>query len=207
MKFYNIYRRENLCLIKFTSFISSMFPFSLFLILKYHDNNIVLLKHIPLLKNIKLNLIVIFIFLITLISVGYVFYFFKIKIKNDRKNKLNKEKYHLRDIVQEKTNTSSYLLSNVLPVITLDMDNKENIIFMIILIILLAFMYIKNDLYYINPLYDLINIRIYNAECYKLDSEVSSLKLVISLIPLYEFQDNVYEGIDYKDILIIREKK
>ena len=198
MRFINRYRRENLYLMKLTSFISSMFPFSVFLILKYYDNYEMIFKYIPI--NVMVNSILV----VTLISIGYVFYFFKIKIKNDKKNKLNKEKYHLENIMQEKTNTSSYMLSNVLPVVTLDMDNKASIIFMIILIILLAFMYIKNDLYYINPMYDLINIKVYNVDCYKLDSKISTSKLVISLVPLYEFEDNRYEGVDFRDILIIR---
>ncbi|KFX55793.1 hypothetical protein KU41_15300 [Clostridium botulinum] len=194
MNLTNGLKTQKLYFMKITSFISSMFPLSAFLVLKYNNNYKVILKYIPV--NIIINLI----FTITLLSLIYIIFFFKIRIP---KGHFNRKQYHLRNIVQERTNTSSYLLSNVLPVITLEMDNMYNIIFLIILIFLLGFMYIKNNLFYINPIYDLINIKVYTSQVFENNSNNSKKLFIISCVTLYEFDDNKYEGIRFGDILII----
>lgn len=190
----NKFSRENILLLKITSFISSMFPLSLFLLLKYGKNNK------KLFMDIEAKHIVVFIFIVELISILYIIYFYKWKTN---KGAFNVKDYHLKEIRLEKTNTSNYLLANVLPIITLDMEKRYSLIFYICLIILLGFMYIKNNLYYINPLYDILNIKVFSASVYYKDKLNPEITFIISMISLYEFDNNIYRGIRFGDILII----
>ncbi|WP_270215275.1 hypothetical protein [Clostridium butyricum] len=194
MNILNRYRTQNLYFMKIASFISSMFPFSVFIVLKYQHNYNVVLKYI------HINILVNSIFLITILSSLYVIYFLKMKIFS---RNFNRKQCHLKNINQEKTNTSSYLLSNVLPVVTLEMDSMNNVIFVSILILLLAFMYIKNNLYYINPIYDLINIKVYKADVFENQRNNCKNLFIISCVTLYEFNNNHYEGIRFGEILFI----
>ena len=193
----NKFSRENILLLKIASFISSMFPLSLFLLLKYVKNN----KKIFM--DIEAKHIVVFIFIIELISILYIVYFYKWKTQ---KGYFNVEDYHLKEIRLEKTNTSNYLLANVLPIITLEMEKSYSLIFYICLIILLGFMYVKNNLYYVNPLYDILNIKVFSASVYYKDKLNSEITFIISMVSLYEFDNNIYRGIRFRDILIITEE-
>lgn len=203
MRFLNSFRRQNLWLIKLTSFISSMFPFSLFLLIKYYNN------HNKVVWIINVNNIVFMVSLITILSIIYMIYFYKIKVANYSNSNLNMVNFTFKNLIQEKTNTTGYLLSNVLPVVTLDMESYEGVIFIVVLLVLLAVMYIKNNLFYINPIYDILNIRIYNAECYAEGSNTPKCKFIISLIPIYEFgntNSNVvtrYKSVEFEDLLIV----
>lgn len=190
----NKFSRENILLLKITSFISSMFPLSLFLLLKYGKNNK------KLFMDIEAKHIVVFIFIVELISILYIIYFYKWKTN---KGAFNVKDYYLKEIRLEKTNTSNYLLANVLPIITLEMEKRYSLIFYICLIILLGFMYIKNNLYYINPLYDILNIKVFSASVYYKDKLNPEITFIISMISLYEFDNNIYRGIRFGDILII----
>lgn len=193
----NSFRQEKLYLLKLSSFITSMFPLSIFLCLKYFKDYKLFLGIIP--RNIFVNLFM----GMEIIALIYVIYFYKLKCKSSQLNILNKE---LKDVSQERTNTSSYLLSNVLPVITLEIESNYNFIFVFILILLLGFMYIKNRLFFINPLYDIVNIKTYSGEARDVGSINFSRKTIISLVNIYEFTNNNYEAIEYGDILIVIKK-
>lgn len=196
MRLINNFRINNLFLLKLTSFISSMFPFGLYLLLNYYKDYNLAFNLIPI------NIIIYIIIVIILLSCIYVVYFFKISIKSNRHNRAN---YSFKNLVQERTNTSSYLLSNVLPVITLETDSIKNILFLIALLVLLGFMYIKNDLYFINPLFDILNIKVYQAEVYENDNTNSNKQVtyIISTKYIYENVIDPYKGIKINNIVII----
>lgn len=187
-------------ILKITSFISSLLPLTVFLFLKYINNNRVF-------HNIKLltpNNIVIFLGVIQVISILYVVIYYKYFI-NRRNN--NYIKIRISNVKQEKSNTSNYLLSNVLPIISLDFKDMAGITFVVLIIIFLAFMYVKNNLYYINPLYDIIGIKVYSCNIKLLndnDQEVKEInKTLISIVNLYEFNNNRYKAIENVDTVII----
>lgn len=194
MYLFNSYRIQKLYLMKIASFISSMIPLSVFIELKYYNNYEIIIKYVPV------NILVNSIFSITILSLIYIIYFFKISIP---KGSFNRNIYRIDNIVQEKTSTSTYLLSNVLPVVSLGMDNMYNIIFMIILILFLSFMYIKNNMYYINPIYDLINIKVYRADVFENENRNLKNICIISCVTLYGFDNTDYEGVKFGEILII----
>ena len=192
------HRFENLIFMKICSFISSMFPFSFYLTLKYWNEYTLVFGIIP--QNIIANSI----FVIEIISILYLVNFFKYEIKNGNFNK--ETNYHLKEIKQEKTSTSSYLLSNVLPVVTLEIDKMYSVIFLVSLIFLLAFMYIKNNLYFINPLYDILGIKVYQGNIFQDKVQNKNIQYVISVGSIYDFNDNMYEGVAHKDTLFITKK-
>lgn len=194
----NNFRTEKLYILKITSFLTSMFPLSLYLLLKYINEDEKVFKYI------QINIFFISLFIIEIISIFYILYFFKRKII--KSSNLNRKSYKIKNITQEKTSTSNYLLSNVLPVVSLNTDNVSNIIFFVVLLLLLSFMYIKNDLYYINPLYDIINIKSYKGDVYLNNERENEIKFIISSIPLYEFNTREYTGIKFKNILIISKR-
>lgn len=187
-------------ILKITSFISSLLPLTVFLFLKYINNNRVF-------HNIKLltpNNIVILLCIIQVISISYVIIYYKYFV-NRRNN--NYIKIRISNVKQEKSNTSNYLLSNVLPIISLDFKDMAGITFVVLIIIFLAFMYVKNNLYYINPLYDIIGIKVYSCNVKLLndnDQEVKEInKTLISIVSLYEFNNNRYKAIENVDTIII----
>lgn len=194
MNLFNSYRIQKLYLMKIASFISSMIPLSVFLVLKYYNNYEIVMKYIPV------NILVNSIFGITILSLIYIICFFKILIP---KGNFNRNIYRMENIVQERTSTSTYLLSNVLPVVALGMDYMYNIVFLVVLILFLSFMYIKNNMYYINPIYDLINIKVYKADVFENGNRNLKNIFIISCITLYGFENTDYEGIKFGDILII----
>lgn len=203
---------DNYNLMKICSFISSMFPFVVYIFLKYGNDRTYLIKNkfnnkilqyvinLATPRNIAISIII-----ITCISIVYVIYFFRVRINNNKRNSYLNIQIH-GELVQDKTNTSNYLLANVLPIITLETDEMYKVIFLVILIILLGFMYIKNNLYYINPLYDLMKIKVYTAEVVviKKNKVVDEIdKVIISTVNLYDFKNHTYSCVEGVDNIII----
>lgn len=189
--------------IKILSFISSMFPLSIYLILNYFGEYNMLYG----VKYLNPHNIVVAIAVLEFISIIYIIVFYKKSIYSENNNYI---RVKLENPIQEKTNTSNYLLANVLPIITFEMDNANKIIFICILILLLGYMYIKNNLYYINPLYDIINVRIYNCKIIVVDNTGKTIKvldkIVVSKFHLYKFENRVYKAIEEKDTVVIVEE-
>lgn len=187
-------------ILKITSFISSLLPLTVFLFLKYINNYRVFHS----IKLLTPSNIVIFLIVIQVISISYVIIYYKYFI-NRRNN--NYIKIRISNVKQEKSNTSNYLLSNVLPIISLDFKDMAGLTFVVLIIIFLAFMYVKNNLYYINPLYDIIGIKVYSCTIKLLndnDQEVREInKTLISIVNLYEFNNNKYEAIENVDTIVI----
>lgn len=187
-------------ILKITSFISSLLPLSLYLFIKYFRHGRVLHK-IHLLTP---NNIVVFLMLLEIASVVFVVYYYKIYTQSNNDNTI---RVKLSNIQHERVNTTSYLLSNVLPIITLNFRDMAGIAFIILLIFLMAIMYTINNLYYINPLYDLIGIKTYTATIIQIDENDNKIKelhkTIISTINLYEFDNSKFKAIENVDTLII----
>lgn len=193
-------------LLKITSFISSMFPFIIYLTLKYWNST----EGFDICNYVTPKRIVILILGLCILSILYIIIFYNFFIKNN--DNVNYKRIKLsKGISKEKTNTSDYLLANVLPVVTLEMDEVYKIIFIIIIVILLGIMYIKNNLYYINPLYDLIDVKIYSGEVTIVDNnnveQKDINKMIISKINLYTFKNKYYKAIEGIDTIIITEEE
>ncbi|MBU3106967.1 hypothetical protein [Clostridium gasigenes] len=201
-KIVNNFNSPKMLLVKIASFITSMFPLSLFLVLKYYNEYTLFLGKIP--RNIFANTL----FIIEIFSIIYIIYFYKFK---KTKGAVNVDKYHFENIIQQKNNTTNYLLANVLPVITLELDKTYNFIFFIVLFFLLGYMYVKNNMVHINPLYDFMNVKIYSCKIYKFSKNNPNIKIeipnstVISTIDIYGFDNSIYKGALLGDVLLVRE--
>lgn len=144
-------------ILKITSYISSMFPFSIYVFFLYMNDT----YRFKYLFGITPQIAVWSLMIAQICSIIYVLYFYLYKIKKDGNNFINAKFYNLK---AEKTNTSNYILANVLPIATVDLDTELKSIFIILILILLGIMYVKNNLYYINPLYDLLGIKVYQGD-------------------------------------------
>lgn len=194
-------------LFKLVSFITSLFPLSLYIWLNNKGDTRVI-KGLEQLDWLTVERIAIAQILVQLIALLIFFSLFMICIKFG--TNINKTKYYLTDISKDKSNTTSYLLSNVLPIIAFDITTLNDLIFLAVLIIALAFMYIRNNLYYINPLYDILKINSYTAVIYKIDDdelineENAHQVQIMSLINIYK--NGTYIGNEFVDVLIIKEQ-
>jgi len=146
---------------------------------------------------------------ICIISTIYVIFFYK-KIINNIDCSI---KYiRVSNLRKEKANTTNYLLANVLPIATISVDTELKALFVIFLLIILGFMYIKNNLYSTNPIYDIIGIKVYEGTVEILDLDNSSLILskyettIISKEDIFEFKDNCYVAINQEDSFFIKGK-
>lgn len=206
-------KTNNYILMKSCSFISSMFLVVLYLTMQYSGNNEVLISFrfknnyllneaIKLITPVNICRLLI---VAEVLSVIYIIYFFKVRPRIKRKNNYLRLKIK-GNIIQDRSSTTSYLLANVLPIITLELDRGYKIIFFILLILILGYMYIKNNLFYINPLYDLLNIKIYSGVLETVNERSTPReinKVIISTVNLYEFKDRIYIGIEGVDNIII----
>lgn len=203
-KYANNFRINNFIFIKVVSFITSMFPLSIFLFFKYTNEYTKFIEYIP--KNIFANVF----FVIEIFSTFILFFFFRMTDMSKKINlskRHNIKRYHLEDVVRDKNTTTNYLLANVLPMIALEIDYDYNFIFFIFLFFSLGFMYIKNDLFYNNPFYDFIGIKVYTCKVFEVGVNnkyvKSNISIVLSKSSVYDFDNAEYRGIVFKDVLVI----
>jgi hypothetical protein len=187
-------------ILKIASFISSLFPLSVYLFIKYFGNEKAFNNNGLLTPNNTALVLVLF----EVASVFFVIYYYKVYLKSNNNNFI---KIKLSNIQQEKANTTSYLLSNVLPIISLDFSDVAGVTFAILLVLFMGIMYLKNNLYYINPLYDLIGVKTYNATIISIDDDDNKIKelhkTLISTINLYEFDNSKFKSLENSDTLIV----
>ncbi|NGT49048.1 hypothetical protein G6Z17_08485 [Clostridium perfringens] len=144
-------------LLRGTSYISSIFPFSIYMFLVYKDDNYKFYD-----VNFLTPKFAVWILLVMQVASWlYLFYFYKVRIK--QKKNMNVFIAEFSEVRIERSNTSNYILANVLPIATIDLDSEMKSLFVIGILILLGIMYIKNNLYYINPIYDILGIKVYNG--------------------------------------------
>ncbi len=123
-----------------------------------------------LVGNIKLNFLDIFviILLMTVIILGFI----GLKLEMTRK----KQTVKMIKVI-EKTNTTDehflgYFSLFVLFSITFDLSKISMLVVFILIIIMIGIVYVKNKLFYINPLLNLLGFNFYDI-IYKTDSEES----------------------------------
>ena len=197
------YSSKNILLLKISSYISSMLPFGLYLFISYYNDQYKFWG-VSLLTPSLGSLIIL---ICSVISSIYVIIFYKYIIK---KIDYSNEYVQILNLKKEKSNTTNYLLANVLPIIGISMDTEYKSLFVIFIVFILGFMYIKNDLYSTNPLYDFLNINIYTCTVKtinKHDGNRASKEFEVTIIAtqnLYHFKDKEYVAIKNGDIMFIK---
>lgn len=129
----------------------------------------------------------------------YLMFYFKVILKNKKIN--NIETILVINSKQEKFNTSNYILSNILPIITLEISTDVYKYIFIILIAFLGVLYVNNNLHYINPLLDICGIKVYKAMVKIGDSEKEREKIILSEQTIYNFDNNYIKGVVQGDII------
>lgn len=129
----------------------------------------------------------------------YLIFYFKVILKNKKIN--NIETILIINSKQEKFNTSNYILSNILPIITLEISTDVYKYIFIILIAFLGVLYVNNNLHYINPLLDICGIKVYKAMVKIGDSEKEREKIILSEQTIYNFDNNYIKGVVQGDII------
>lgn len=135
-------------------FISSYFPLYIILLILY-SNKLINIKEILIFKDIKIS-----IFLITLIILTLISIFTCIDLKKTKGN----ENYKFNSIENTGDTMISYMMTYIVPILSIDISNGKTLIVNLILYIMVGFMYIKLGLIYLNPLLLIFGYYIYKAE-------------------------------------------
>ena len=122
---------------------------------------------------------------IALISTLYVIIYFHAVFRHPELN--NIETIEIVEVRQEKFDTSNYLFSNILPILTLDINEKSGIALCCILVFILGIIHYKNDLFYINPIFDILNKYTYTAKVIINKSPKSKETMIVSNQKIYNF--------------------
>lgn len=163
----------NINLFKITSYISSLFLTSIYVFFRLNGTH----------HSISIIQLV-----VVVLSSLYVVYYLFVASKDGKLN--NIEDVEIIEVKQEKFITSNYLFSNILPVIALDFSatpdtSKYARLLCLAFVIVLGFIYIRNDLFYINPLYDFLQINTYTAKIYVKNKTDTKETMIISKCKLY----------------------
>lgn len=168
--------------IRIISFVSSIFPFSLYMFIEYNNDTYQFWG----LWYITPKYAVYLLLIIQVISILYMIYFFR--FGGVKRNSMNKKIIKVLELRKIKDGTTNYILANVLPIATIEMDNENKALFVIVLLTLLGYMYVRNNLLYINPIFDLIGVNVYECKCIVYNANMSF--------------ENIYEGIIISGISI-----
>lgn len=206
---------ENITIFKVVSYITSLLPASIYILFEYLGDHKCIIENVSNLectcKHIWLTPHNIAIFQGSIQCVALIIFLVIIygTIKNG--SLTNYERVSLRNISKERTSTTGYLLSNVVPIISLNISTVSGVVFTALILSFLGIMYVKNNLYFINPLYDLMGISSYNADILYLDDRGATIKnnkmQIISMVNLYDSDSTAYTAFEAPDILIIRRKE
>lgn len=189
---------------KFASYISSLILVSIYCVFIFSDKEkIVLVPYINTEFNIY-TLRFVFLVFVLLMLVYFLIYIFFIT-KSKRLN--NIEDIEIIESQQEKLNSLNFLFSNILPVVTLDFKENYNVILFIILLIVLGYIFIRNDMFYVNPLYDIFGIRIYEATVLIGKGTRSKKTILISRKKLYDINNVLATGVQKNNIIFISNLK
>lgn len=189
-------------LFKIASYISSLLPLGIYCLIKYRGSNKSIFFQNWLSWISPQNLSIGFM-LLQIISAIFVIILLKIKNKET-----NAKSYTIKSVSQEKTATSNYILSNIIAVISMGYD-VEGVIFSILLLVGIGIIYYKNNLYYINPLYDILNIKIYTCDIQefhgKLDNDNYIYKNIMILSKHKIYTTDIIKLIKNEDIYFLKE--
>lgn len=175
-------------LFRIMMFISSFFPLWLSILIldlfEFNITNIKTFKDSPLKIQLTIIAMAIFIFISFVLII-----FVKANSKNENTS------YILKNVNKEKSITTEYLLSYILPLVSFDFAKISNLILFGIYMLLLAFLCIKNDNVYINVILEFIGYSMYSCEVsYKnsLNEEISKNIIIISKSNLVQVNNQNY---------------
>lgn len=149
--------RVNYFTMRLRMFISSYFPLYIILLILYKDkiNDINKIKNILTFKDITVSIFIIILVLFCIISI-----FTCIDLKKTKGN----ENHTFNNIESTGDTIISYMMTYIVPILSIDILDSKTIIINIILYILIGFMYIKLKLIYLNPLFLFCGYYVYNAD-------------------------------------------
>ncbi len=113
------------------------------------------------------------------------------------------KEYKIVRVTRDRNSSLNFLVTNVFPLISLDLSNYGMIAFTIITIIIVIILFFKNNLYLYNPILEIWGFRIYNIELEEINEKettqnvVSKTLISSKLIPLNsnirikEFEDDI----------------
>lgn len=157
-------------LIKCVLFISSYFPLYIFLLILNQDsyNSLEKLQQVPVIIFLTSMLICI---IISIISIGAI-----MVSKNGTKKLL------IENIERPDDTIISYIMTYIIPILTVNNMDKYEIIVNILLFILIGYLYIRLNLLYLNPLWSMfgyISYRVNNDTVLITNYKISDLKIKI----------------------------
>ncbi|BCC78198.1 hypothetical protein BCJMU62_3889 [Bacillus cereus] len=100
-------------------------------------------------------------FLISLMCCIYVIY----EIKNTQRNRVGQINIRLKEIQSRDKDVLVYLMTYVLPLVSLNTQSTKEIVIFCILIAMIMWLSLNSDLLYINPLITLFGMKLYAVEC------------------------------------------
>ena len=102
--------------------------------------------------------------LIFVVTIQVIFAFFlKIVFKKESEKYSNSEKrYKIVRITRDRQSSLNFIVTNVFPLIALDLKNIATIIFTVIILIMITILFLKNNLYLYNPILEICGYKIYN---------------------------------------------
>ena len=155
---------KNKLLFKIALFNLSLIPLYLIFIIQYIDistilnfseyENIAMFGKELLITNIKI------LFFILLIIIGFLSLL--VFNKNNNYNRENAKKFE--SVESKDFDYLTFLSTYVLPLITFNLNDTHSFIVLIFLIVMIGAIYIKSNLYYLNPTLLLFGYKIYKAK-------------------------------------------
>lgn len=96
----------------------------------------------------------------------------------EKRQNISHQEYFLISAKEEKTITTEYFLSNILPLYTFNFKVWDEVILFLIFFFMLAFLSIRHNNFTINILLELMNYRFYTCEL-KNEDEINISKIVM----------------------------
>jgi len=148
--------------------------------------------------------IIVALILIAIISIVFAFIFLKKPLKN------NYDKVLLLEV---KNHTPQYFLSYfalfVLLAFSFDIKDSYYLIILLCLIIIIGIVYISNELFFLNPLFNLIGYKIYYIEYKKEKSNIKQFTYLITRTSLLKQKNSeiIVDNSEYDFVKQIKDKK
>ncbi len=175
---------------KLVSFLSNFLPFGIYMLVISFTND-----YGWVLRGIFIGVVAIQIVCACILKV-VIFY-------ESGKYPYSDKEYKMVRSTRDRTSSLNFLVTNVFPLISLDLNNYGMIAFTVVFFVVIAILFFKNNLYLYNPILEISGCRIYNLELEEVEEKettknVVSRTLVSSkIIPLNsslkikEFEDDI----------------
>ena len=175
---------------KLVSFLSNFLPFGIYMLVISFTND-----YGWVLRGIFIGVVAIQIVCACILKV-VIFY-------ESEKYPYSDKEYKIVRSTRDRTSSLNFLVTNVFPLISLDLNNYGMIAFTVVFFVVIAILFFKNNLYLYNPILEISGCRIYNLELEEVEEKettknVVSRTLVSSkIIPLNsslkikEFEDDI----------------